>query len=213
VDGEHGPPLPRASILALARGFHAISDARWTRNRPRCWLDARGNVSRLPTATLTVLGDTMPRRDPPTLLDRGLRRHRRVGGIGHRGDRTRGATPMAGAVVFAGAASSRPGRADRGVRRHYPPRRPTIPYIVELSDLELFFCCESHWRLLSNRPILVVGDLEQVRDKLPTSDRSWTGLGRDRDAAHRCGRGDQPARRGPRRPRTNNDHRILTERD
>jgi hypothetical protein len=36
-------------------------------------------------------------------------------------------------------------------------------YIVELSDLELFLM-RITLALLSNRPILVVGDLEQVRD-------------------------------------------------
>ncbi|EUA26216.1 hypothetical protein I548_4313 [Mycobacterium intracellulare] len=42
-----------------------------------------------------------------------------------------------------------------------PPSGDT--YIVELSDLELFLL-RITLALLSNRPILVVGDLEQVRD-------------------------------------------------
>jgi ABC-type multidrug transport system ATPase subunit len=42
-----------------------------------------------------------------------------------------------------------------------PPSNDT--YIVELSDLELFLL-RITLALLSNRPILVVGDLEQVRD-------------------------------------------------
>jgi hypothetical protein len=42
-----------------------------------------------------------------------------------------------------------------------PPSHDT--YIVELSDLELFLL-RITLALLSNRPILVVGDLEQVRD-------------------------------------------------
>jgi hypothetical protein len=42
-----------------------------------------------------------------------------------------------------------------------PPTSDT--YIVELSDLELFLL-RITLATLSNRPILVVGDLEQVRD-------------------------------------------------
>lgn len=68
---------------------------------------------------------------------------------------------MAGAVVFVGAASIGSGRAGRGLRRDGPPSADT--YIVELSDLELFLL-RITLALLSNRPILVVGDLEQVRD-------------------------------------------------
>ena len=43
-----------------------------------------------------------------------------------------------------------------------PPPAPGT-YIVELSDLELFLL-RITLATLSNRPILVVGDLEQVRD-------------------------------------------------
>ena len=43
-----------------------------------------------------------------------------------------------------------------------PPPSPDT-YIVELSDLELFLL-RITLAMLSNRPILVVGDLEQVRD-------------------------------------------------
>ncbi len=43
------------------------------------------------------------------------------------------------------------------------PLPSATTYIVELSDLELFLL-RITLALLSNRPILVVGDLEQVRD-------------------------------------------------
>ena len=43
------------------------------------------------------------------------------------------------------------------------PRRSPKTFIVELSDLELFLL-RITLAVLSNRPILVVGDLEQVRD-------------------------------------------------
>ena len=68
---------------------------------------------------------------------------------------------MAGQVVLAGAPRS--GHAElTKVFGDIPTPSPDT-YIVELSDLELFLL-RITLAAFSNRPILVVGDLEQVRD-------------------------------------------------
>jgi hypothetical protein len=148
VDGEHGP-LFSGIDLALAPGFHAIQ-----------MLTLAGRF-KATHGTLTVLGDTTPRA---------IRRHCSIAAFADideleesvtvetvLAEQRRWLAPWYSPVPLqAGQAELAEAFGDTP-----PPSHDT--YIVELSDLELFLL-RITLAVLSNRPILVVGDLEQVRD-------------------------------------------------
>ncbi len=194
VDGEHGP-LFSGIDLALAAGFHAIQMPGGP-GQNTFLLTLAGRFK--PThGTLTVLGETHAARDPPALRDRGLRRHRRAGGIRHRADRARRATAVAGAVVLASARDA--GGAElttcSATSRRRPPRHTSSN--CRTSNC---FCCESPWR----RCRIVRFWWSATSSRCATTHAGARGgpARRDRPAAHRRRRGDQPARLRRTRPRS-----------
>jgi ABC-type cobalamin/Fe3+-siderophores transport system ATPase subunit len=158
VDGEHGP-LFSGIDLALPEGFHAIQMPGGP-GQTTLLMTLAGRFT--PThGTLTVRGDTKPRA---------IRRHCAIAAFPDIDELEESVTVQ---TVLAEQ------------RRWLAPWYAQIPreagqhkmaavfgdtaapsagtYIVELSDLELFLL-RITLATLSNRPILVVGDLEQVRD-------------------------------------------------
>jgi ABC-type multidrug transport system ATPase subunit len=158
VDGEHGP-LFSGIDLALPPGFHAIQMPGGP-GQTALLLTLAGRFKPSHGA-LTVLGDTTPRA---------IRRHCAIAAFPDideleesvsvqtvLAEQRRWLAPWyaqipreAGKVTLTEVFGEIP-----------PPATDT--YIVELSDLELFLL-RIALATMSNRPILVVGDLEQVRD-------------------------------------------------
>jgi ABC-type Mn2+/Zn2+ transport system ATPase subunit len=158
VDGEHGP-LFSGIDLALAAGFHAIQMPGGP-GQTTLLLTLAGRF-KATHGTLTVLGDTTPRA---------IRRHCSIAAFPDIDELEESVTVQ---TVLAeqrrwlapwySRVSRESGRAElTTVFGETPPPSPDT-YIVELSDLELFLL-RITLATLSNRPILVVGDLEQVRD-------------------------------------------------
>ena len=158
VDGEHGP-LFSGINLALAPGSNAIQmpggPAQTT-----LLLTLAGRFK--PThGTVTVLGDSRPRA---------IRRHCAIAAFADideleesvtvetvLAEQRRWLAPWYSTVpIQAGQAE-----LEMVFGENPPPSAKT--YIVELTDLDLFLL-RITLALLSKRPILVVGDLEQVRD-------------------------------------------------
>ncbi|WP_102416984.1 hypothetical protein [Mycobacterium sp. 4858] len=158
VDGEHGP-LFSGVDLALTPGFHAIQMPGGP-GQTALLLTLAGRFK--PShGTLTVLGETTARA---------IRRHCSIAAFEDIDDLEESVTvgtvlaeqrrwlaPWYSSVPL----QSGPAELTEVFDEIPPPSHDT--YIVELSDLELFFL-RITLALLSNRPILVVGDLEQVRD-------------------------------------------------
>lgn len=158
VDGEHGP-LFSGVDLTLTSGFHAIQMPGGP-GQTTLLLTLAGRF-RPSHGTLTVLGETTPRA---------IRRQCSIAafeGIDELEDsvtvetvlaeQRRWLAPWYSSVPL----QSGPAELAEVFGEMAPPSGDT--YIVELSDLELFLL-RITLALLSNRPILVVGDLEQVRD-------------------------------------------------
>jgi ABC-type multidrug transport system ATPase subunit len=158
VDGEHGP-LFSGIDLEFAAGFHAVQMP-----------GGPGQTTLLMTlagrfkpahGTLNVLGDTTPRA---------IRRHCAIAAFPDIDELDESVTVQTVLVEqqrwLAPWYARIPREAGRSKLAEVfgdtpPPTSDT--YIVELSDLELFLL-RITLATLSNRPILVVGDLEQVRD-------------------------------------------------
>lgn len=158
VDGEHGPLFSEVD-LTLTSGFHAIQMPGGP-GQTTLLLTLAGRF-RPSHGTLTVLGETTPRA---------IRRQCSIAafeGIDELEDsvtvetvlaeQRRWLAPWYSSVPL----QSGPAELAEVFGEMAPPSGDT--YIVELSDLELFLL-RITLALLSNRPILVVGDLEQVRD-------------------------------------------------
>ncbi|OBI37685.1 hypothetical protein [Mycobacterium colombiense] len=158
VDGEHGALFSDID-LALPPGFHAIRMPGGP-GQTTLLLTLAGRFK--PShGTLTVLGQTTPRA---------IRRHCSIAAFEDideleesvtvetvLAEQRRWLAPWYSPVPL------QAGQAEltEVFGEMTPPSHDT--YIVELSDLELFLL-RITLALLSNRPILVVGDLEQVRD-------------------------------------------------
>ena len=158
VDGEHGP-LFSGVDLALTSGLHAIQLPGGP-GQDAFLLTLAGRLK--PThGTVTVLGDTHPRA---------IRRHCAIAAfsdIDELEESVTVQTVLAEQSRWLAPWYSRV-PADAGGSEMVDafgdiPAPDTKKYIVELSDLELFLL-RITLALLSERPILVVGDLEQVRD-------------------------------------------------
>ncbi|OBG80387.1 hypothetical protein A5733_00590 [Mycobacterium sp. NS-7484] len=160
VDGEHGPLFSDVD-LELTPGFHAIQmPGGW--GQTALLLTLAGRLK--PThGTVTVCGETQPRA---------IRRHCAIAAFADIDDLEDSVTVQ---TVLAEqrrwlAPWYRRVPRDAGeaeLREVFgeltPPAADT--YISELSDLDLFLV-KVTLALFSNRPILVVGDLEQVRDNV-----------------------------------------------
>jgi ABC-type Mn2+/Zn2+ transport system ATPase subunit len=158
VDGEH-EPLFSAIDLALPEGFHAIQMPGGP-GQTALLLTLAGRFK--PShGTLTVLGDTKPRA---------IRRHCAIAAFPDIDELEESVTVQTVLAEqrrwLAPWYAQIPHEAGKSnlaeVFGEIPPPA-TDTYIVELSDLELFLL-RIALATMSNRPILVVGDLEQVRD-------------------------------------------------
>jgi ABC-type Mn2+/Zn2+ transport system ATPase subunit len=158
VDGEHGPLFSDVD-LALTSGFHAIQMPGGP-GQTALLLTLAGRL-KASHGTVTVLGDTQPRA---------IRRHCSVAAFDEIDELEESVTVQT--VLTEQRSWLEPwytrvpieaGEAELGeVFGEISP--PSVKsYIVELSDLELFLL-RITLALFSHRPILVVGDLEQVRD-------------------------------------------------
>ncbi|GAB5894242.1 hypothetical protein OKHIL_00490 [Mycolicibacterium mageritense] len=158
VDGEHGPLFSDVD-LELTSGFHAIQmPGGWGQTALLLTLAGRLKPSH---GTVTVCGDSHPRA---------IRRHCSIAAFDDIdeleetvsvqtvvAEQRRWLSPWYAQVpIEAGEAE---------LARVFGDMTPPSPhtFISELSDLELFLL-RITLALFSNRPILVVGDLEQVRD-------------------------------------------------
>jgi hypothetical protein len=158
VDGEHGPLFSDID-LAITPGFHAIQMPGGP-GQTALLLTLAGRV-KATHGTVTVLGDSEPRA---------IRRHCSIAAftdIDELEEQVTVQTVLAEQRRWLAPWYSRvpieAGQAELcEVFGEIPPPSPQS-YIVELSDLELFLL-RITLALFSNRPILVVGDLEQVRD-------------------------------------------------
>ncbi|MCG7592482.1 hypothetical protein [Mycobacterium sp. PSTR-4-N] len=155
-DGEHGP-LFRDVDLDLDRGLHAIQMP-GGHSQKALLLTLAGRLE--PSAgTVTVFGDTSPRA---------IRRHCAIAAFADIDDLDEAVT--VGTVLaeqrrWLAPLLRRP-RTDRDVLGEVfgeLDRPAPTDYIGDLGDLELFLL-QIALAQLSDRPILVVGDLEQVRD-------------------------------------------------
>jgi hypothetical protein len=158
VDGEHGP-LFSGINLALTPGFHAIQMPGGP-GQTSLLLTLAGRL-KAKHGTLAVLGDTRPRA---------IRRHCAIAAFDDIDDldesvsvRTVLAEQRRWLAPWYSLVPIEAGQAELDEVFGEIPRPLPATYIVELSDLELFLL-RITLALLSNRPILVVGDLEQVRD-------------------------------------------------
>jgi ABC-type cobalamin/Fe3+-siderophores transport system ATPase subunit len=158
VDGEHGP-LFSGIDLALPEGFHAIQMPGGP-GQTTLLMTLAGRFK--PThGTLTVRGETTPRA---------IRRHCAIAAFPDIDELDESVTVQTVLAEqrrwLAPWYAQIPREAGQSkmteVFGDIPPPSPAT-YIVELSDLELFLL-RITLATLSNRPILVVGDLEQVRD-------------------------------------------------
>jgi ABC-type Mn2+/Zn2+ transport system ATPase subunit len=158
VDGEHSP-LFSAVDLALTTGFHAIQMPGGP-GQTALLLTLAGRL-KATHGTVTVLGDSEPRA---------IRQHCSIAAFADIDELEESVTVQ---TVLAeqrrwlapwySRVPVQAGQAELGeVFGEIPPASPES-YIIELSDLELFLL-RITLALFSNRPILVVGDLEQVRD-------------------------------------------------
>ncbi|WP_078289896.1 hypothetical protein [Mycobacterium sp. D16R24] len=158
VDGEHGP-LFSGIDLELTSGFHAIQMPGGP-GQHTLLLALAGRLK--PShGTVTVMGDSDPRA---------IRRHCAIAAfadIDELEETVTVQTVLAEQVRWLAPWFSRV-PVDTGrdtlaeVFGELPPPSAST-FIVELSDLDLFLL-RITLALLSDRPILVVGDLEQVRD-------------------------------------------------
>ena len=158
VDGEHGPLFSDID-LALTAGFHAIQMPGGP-GQTALLLTLAGRL-KATHGTVTVLGDSEPRA---------IRRHCSIAAFDDIDDleetvtvRTVLAEQRGWLAPWYARVPAESGQAELGevFGEMSPPAGES--YIVELSDLELFLL-RITLALFSNRPILVVGDLEQVRD-------------------------------------------------
>lgn len=158
VDGEHGP-LFAGIDLEFLPGFHAVQMPGGP-GQHTLLLTLAGRLK--PShGTVTVMGDTQPRA---------IRKHCAIAAfvdIDELEETVTVQTVVAEQRRWLAPWYSRvpidAGQEELArVFGEVPPPSPGT-YIVELSDLELFLL-RITLALFSNRPILVVGDLEQVRD-------------------------------------------------
>lgn len=158
VDGEHGP-LFSGIDLALTSGFHAIHMPGGP-GQTALLLTLAGRL-KATHGTVTVLGDSQPRA---------IRRHCSIAAFADIDDLEESVTVQT--VLAEQRRWLAPwyarvpigvGRAELAEVFGEIPLPPGTSYIVELSDLELFLL-RITLAMFSDRPILVVGDLEQVRD-------------------------------------------------
>jgi ABC-type cobalamin/Fe3+-siderophores transport system ATPase subunit len=158
VDGEHGA-LFSGIDLALAEGFHAIQMPGGP-GQTTLLLTLAGRFK--PThGSLTVHGDTKPRA---------IRRHCAIAAFPDIDELEESVTVQTVLAEqrrwLAPWYAQIPREAGQSkmteVFGDTPPPSPGT-YVVELSDLELFLL-RITLATLSKRPVLVVGDLEQVRD-------------------------------------------------
>jgi ABC-type multidrug transport system ATPase subunit len=158
VDGEHGP-LFSGIDLEFAAGFHAVQMPGGP-GQTTLLMTLAGRFK--PThGTLNVLGDTTPRA---------IRRHCAIAAFPDIDELEESVTVQTVLVEQCGWLAPWYARIPREAGRAKlaevfgdTPAPTSDTYIVELSDLELFLLRITLATLL-NRPILVVGDLEQVRD-------------------------------------------------
>src|SRR6202034_2559711 len=158
VDGEHGPLFSDID-LALTAGFHAIQMPGGP-GQTALLLTLAGRL-KASHGTVTVLGDTQPRP---------IRRHCSIAAFADIDELEESVTVQTVLAEQQRWLAPWYARIPRDAGRSKlteafgdtPPPSPAT-YIVELSDLELFLL-RITLATLSNRPILVVGDLEQVRD-------------------------------------------------
>jgi ABC-type Mn2+/Zn2+ transport system ATPase subunit len=158
VDGEHGPLFSDID-LELTAGFHGIQMPGGP-GQTALLLTLAGRLK--PThGTVTVLGDTQPRA---------IRRHCSIAAFADIDEleesvtvRTVLAEQRGWLAPWYSPIPRHAGQAELGEVFGEIPPPSAESYIVELSDLELFLL-RITLALFSNRPILVVGDLEQVRD-------------------------------------------------
>jgi hypothetical protein len=158
VDGEHGPLFSDID-LALTAGFHAIQMPGGP-GQTALLLTLAGRL-KATHGTVTVLGDSEPRA---------IRRHCSIAAFTDIDDLEESVTVQ---TVLAeqrrwlapwyAQVPAEAGGAELGEVFGEIPPPSAGSFIVELSDLELFLL-RITLALFSNRPILVVGDLEQVRD-------------------------------------------------
>src|ERR1700734_3034092 len=158
VDGEHGP-LFSGIDLALTAGFHAVQMPGGP-GQTTLLMTLAGRFK--PThGTLNVLGDTKPRA---------IRRHCAIAAfpdIDELEESVTVQTVLAEQRRWLAPWYSRvpiqAGRAELGQVFGEMPPASAESYTPPLSDLDLFLLPIT-LALFSNRPILVVGDLEQGRD-------------------------------------------------
>ncbi|ALR13672.1 hypothetical protein BST43_14650 [Mycobacteroides saopaulense] len=158
VDGEHGPLFSDIN-LELTSGFHAIQMPGGPAQH--CLLLTLAGRLKPSHGTVTVIGDTEPRA---------IRRHCAIAAfadIDELEETVTVQTVLAEQRRWLAPWFSRvpadTGRDKLGEVFGELPAPSAETYIVELSDLDLFLL-RITLALLSDRPILVVGDLEQVRD-------------------------------------------------
>jgi ABC-type Mn2+/Zn2+ transport system ATPase subunit len=158
VNGEHGPLFSDID-LALSEGFHAIQMPGGP-GQTALLLTLAGRF-KPSQGTLTVLGDTTPRA---------IRRHCAIAAFSDIDELEESVTVQTVLAEqrrwLAPWYAQIPREAGTStlteVFGETPP--PSVDtYIIELSDLELFLL-RIALATMSDRPILVVGDLEQVRD-------------------------------------------------
>ncbi|MGB6207126.1 hypothetical protein [Mycobacterium sp.] len=158
VDGEHGP-LFSGIDLALTPGFHAIQMPGGP-GQTALLLTLAGRL-KATHGTVTVLGDSEPRA---------IRRHCSIAAFADIDDleetvtvQTVLAEQRRWLAPWYARVPVESGQPELGEVFGQMPVPSADSYIVELSDLELFLL-RITLAVFSNRPILVVGDLEQVRD-------------------------------------------------
>ena len=181
VDGEHGP-LFRDVDLDLDVGLHAVHmPGGHSQNALLLTLAGRLKPS---AGTVAVFGETAPRA---------IRRHCAIAAFGDIDELDEAVT--VGTVVTEQRRWLAPlysgGRVSIPTRRSWlrcsaiSSRPAPTDYIGDMCDLETFLL-QIALALCSNRPVLVVGDLEQVRD----SERRAQAV-----ATPRCHRQRPPGRR------------------
>lgn len=158
VDGEHGPLFSDID-LDLTPGFHAIQMPGGP-GQTALLLALAGRL-KATHGTVTVLGDSEPRA---------IRRHCSIAAFADIDDLEESVTVQTVLAEQRGWLAPwyarvpvESGQAELSEVFGEMPPPSAESYIVELSDLELFLL-RITLALFSNRPILVVGDLEQVRD-------------------------------------------------
>ncbi len=158
VDGEHGP-LFSGVDLVLTPGFHAIQMPGGP-GQTTLLLTLAGRF-KASHGSLAVLGETTPRA---------IRRHCAIAAFDDIDDLEESVTvetvlaeQRRWLAPWYSLVPLQAGQAEMIEVFGDTPPPASDTYIVELSDLELFLL-RITLAVLSDRPILVVGDLEQVRD-------------------------------------------------